>query len=269
MARDGSTLRCDIPQLAREFFVYTGPYSDFRREDAVHKLFHDESLQGLFDLLDSLQTPYDVWAYFLDGVVSAIECVPEATYATSERPDTKINIRKKQTKADILMLDISKKARELASKLFELDGLRADTPSETYSSKALIQLAMDQQKSAAKDDFGRFVRLGLSSYQRSDIPPPWHLLEALAKSIDAYPKASQIFNDDPWLGSNKSSWADFIRIVADILNNIYLMHRHAIEIPEKIWIQMVKILIDGNIGRSSVNRALRDLPPFLWDAPKK
>lgn len=265
MARDASTLPGWIPLGARFVYSDTGPYTDSRREQAISGLFHDSGLEDFFLHLDGCLASGE-WEYFVGCIVDAVECVPEGGAATRDRPDNKTRVRDKQTRASALLSKISDKARELARLLDELDELRATVPAETYSCLALIESALS--RNPAEVEFDRFRR-SLSSYQEHGFPAPADLLNALANASDANPPAAQIFADDPWLASQKSTWRDFVRIVADSLSDIYVMHGVKIELREKHWLSLTRALVSPDISRSSVNAELRKLPPFSWESRKK
>lgn len=191
---------------------------------------------------------------------------PEDGAATADRPDFKLQERARQAEANRLLQKIGLEARKLAGLLDDLDALRATVPGETYSSLALIESAL--ARNCAKDEFAQFKR-GLSSYRRSGFPCPADLLQVLALKAESQPTVSDIFADDPWLRSQKSTWRDFLRILAEDISDIYLMHEVIINLREKHWIALVKTLISPNIDRSSINAALRELPPFSWEVQEK
>ncbi|AMO36535.1 hypothetical protein AC731_006040 [Thauera humireducens] len=232
----------------------------------MHDLFHAQDLEDLFRHLNELWLSEDEWSYLIGCIVNAVECVPDEGAATRDRPDDKVRIRDKQTRADALLSQLAVKARGLADLLDELDDLRATVPGETYSSLALIESALS--RNAADDDFKRFNR-ELSSYKRNGFPAPAELLRCLAASADAHPPASKVFSDDPWLSSQKSSWRDFMRIMARCISDIYAMYQVRIVFKEKHWIALVHALISHDISRSSVNAERRNLPPFPWEKQKK
>jgi len=267
MARDGSTLPDWIPDGARFIYSGTGPYSDIRREQAIHALFHAAGLDDLFRYLGPiLKGSEDQWAYLIGCVVNAAECVPEDGAATADRPDFKLQERARQAEANQLLQKIGIEARKLAGLLDDLDALQATVPGETYSSLALIESALD--RNCAKDEFVQFKR-GLSSYKRSGFPCPADLLQVLVLKALSQPDVSDIFADDPWLRSQKSTWRDFLRILAEDLSDIYLMHEVRIDLREKHWIALVQTLISPDISRSSINAACRELPPFSWEVQEE
>ncbi|MCK2128001.1 hypothetical protein MX652_15050 [Thauera aromatica] len=266
MTRDGSTLPDWIPDGARSIYSYTEPFSDQRREWAMQALFHAQGLADLFGHLGKLWLSENEWSYLVGCIVNAVECTPEGGAATRDRPDDKVLIRDKQTRADALLSQLAAKARGLADLLDELDELRATVPGETYSSLALIESALSRNAAAAV--FERFRR-ELSSYQIHGFPGPTELLRVLAASADAHPPAAEVFSDDPWLSSQKSSWRDFMRIMARCISDIYTMYQVRIVLEEKHWIALVHALISHDISRSSVNAECRKLPPFPWEKQKK
>lgn len=224
-------------------------------EAAAYRLFHSERLKDFFAHLERMQLTYREWEHLAGQIISAVECIPADGAATTDRPDLKLRIRSNQAAADDLLVSIARQARDLADSLDRLNGLGAEIPGETYSSLALIESALT--RNLAADDFKRF-RKGLSSYRRSGFPAPGDLLTTLAESAERHPKAVEIFGNDPWLGTQKSTWRDFVRIVLDSLAESHRMYGTKIELREKHWVALVQALISEDISRGSVSDALRN-----------
>lgn len=255
MSRDDSTLPAWIPIHARYVYSDTGPYSDPRMEAAAYNLFHSEGLKDFFVHLERLRLTCAEWEYFASQIISAVECVPPDGAATKDRSDLKVRIRCNQAAADALLVSIARKAHGLADLLNRLNALGAEIPGETYSSLALIESALT--RNIAADDFKQFRR-GLSSYRRSGFPATGDLLTTLAESAERHPKAMKIFQTDPWLRSQKSTWRDFVSIVFDSLAEIHLMYGTKIELREKHWVALVHALLSDSISRSSISDALKE-----------
>lgn len=240
-----------------------GGYADQRLKGAVETLFHDESLNTLWELFSKLNLAPDGWSFLIGGIIQAVECAPtKGKRATRKRDDDeKIRILKQQQKVDKKLAAISKKASELAKLLNDLEANGGKVPAETYSGLALIERSIENNSIASAScspQFKAFQRT-LSSYDKARFPKPEEVICQLAMAIQEHPDYKNIFADTPWLSSGHSSWKDYVRVLKKSFEDCHWIYGDAPSLSDSHWHLLVKAMVDKTISRQTVTKGLKEL----------
>lgn len=162
---------------------------------------------------------------------------------TVDRPTIKVNIRNAQKDADKLFDEIADLAEQLADRLELVESTTKYSPCELHLIDLLEPLLGDN--SINEDINYRRIRTV-------------QLIDLLAARFRGYPRTDTIFSEVPGMSSQKSSWRDWL---AEVRHNLELMldtYPGDFEMKEVYWVNLVNVLIDENIGRTSVQAALKD-----------
>lgn len=119
---------------------------------------------------------------------------------TKDRPTFKTMIRNNQIQADKLIVMASKQADELANTLRKIHELTSYYPDE-LEFLDLVTKTIYNENSIDK----------ISSYWQ--ITPTHDALLILKTGLENYPKANEVFKNNPLLSSQKSSWNDWLKSV--------------------------------------------------------
>lgn len=255
-SRDATSLPQWIPPLAAEVYANGNNYSDQRLERATESLFHSKKLEQFWEHVAKKRLDSDSWPFLLGTIILAVGHVPAEGYArASNQPHLKIRIRGRQKEADELLSKAADQTYALAETLSELRGLRASLPVEVESLLALIERTLSVPWNPSADDFDEF-RNRLSSAQEASFPVLEMLLCALARQLNDWPQTPDIFADNPWLSSQKSTWVDIVRMINRGFAEMDRVYSVKILLREMHWVSLVQTLIYPDLARTTIQAGL-------------
>lgn len=156
----------------------------------------------------------------------------------------KAKIRSVQKDADKLMASAAALAKDLATKLEEIQNLSKYHPEE-LNALSLISKKIDLK--------------GHEFNERDRAVETFALIEVLANSLYDHPCTNDLFGGVPGMKSQKTTWRDWIReAVENVKETEDIYELDSFEIREIDWVHIVNILCDSSISRGSVQSALKD-----------
>lgn len=170
---------------------------------------------------------------------------------TRDRPNLKVRLRDRQKTADELLDRAAGAAADLAILLEDLESLTRYLPDEMRL-LTLVRRAtgMDLDEVDSYDEGAKTAAA----------------LHRLAQALAEHPRTEGLFLEIPGMASQKASWRDWL---VEVLTNLGEFERQQgvrLELREAHWVALAQVLVSPDIGRASVNSALRS---FSADKRKK
>lgn len=226
-------------------------YLDMKSRDVLSGrndlLFTDQKLADFWRYVSSYTNSIDPrWLPGAESFIVGSILNPLNWYSqtgTADRPKLKIRIRERQRKADILFDEVAELALQLIDKLDEVSLTTNYSPDEIHLRELLRPLIEHDQ---IKPD------IATTSLLTSQ------LIQRLYEAFKCYPRTDKLFADIPGMSSQKSTWRDWMAETQHNLSLLLDMYGKVFEMREKHWLALVKVLIDENISRTSVNAALNN-----------
>ncbi len=213
--------------------------------------FVDIRLKGFWERIGKYLRSVEYPGFTLHASGYLIDCflTPLWFYGetgTRERPTMKAERLDRQRKADKLRKSAADHAKQLSTILQQLEELQSDNP-ETILLMGLISPLIGDLKHWDLSADVNYI-------------PTSRAIDSLKESFREFPDTDELFSDLPGMCSNKSSWRDWFRQVNHHLMHLLTMYPGELNIREVDWVNLVHVLIDETISRSSVSAELRRWP---------